>query len=152
MGRSRVRVRVIPKFLEMVLTAPQPVLVILSLSKGNALYLIQWTSRQRWYNSKTWMSDKIKGHKTYGPFKVSSHLTYHWRCLPIRILWCLFRDNLFNEPWGRGFYLKSNNQDRVNSDLLITEYYSIGFTKSTINNIKHRKTNTVEYFYWCNKT
>ena len=37
MGRSRGRVRVIPKTLRMVLTAPQPVLVILSLSNGNAL-------------------------------------------------------------------------------------------------------------------
>ena len=37
MGRSRVRVSVIPKTLRMVLTAPQPVLVTMSLSKGNAL-------------------------------------------------------------------------------------------------------------------
>ena len=42
-------------------TDPQPVLVIMSWSKGNALaikrrssYLIQWTSRQRRYNSKNW--------------------------------------------------------------------------------------------------
>ena len=54
------------------LTAPQPVLVIMSLSKENALaikrrslYLIQWTSRKRWYNSKSWLSDKIKGYKNY---------------------------------------------------------------------------------------
>ena len=60
---------------DFVLTAPQPVLVIMSLTKGNALalkrcssYLIQWTSRQRWYNSKSWLSDEIKGYKTYGPF------------------------------------------------------------------------------------
>ena len=37
MGRSRVRVRVIPKTLKMVLTAPHSVLVIMSLSKGNVL-------------------------------------------------------------------------------------------------------------------
>ena len=37
MGSSWVRVRVIPKTLEMVLTATQPVLVKMSLSKGNAL-------------------------------------------------------------------------------------------------------------------
>ena len=56
--RSRVRVRVITKTLKMVLTgAPQPVVVKMSFSKGNALavkrhssYLIQWSSRQRWYN------------------------------------------------------------------------------------------------------
>jgi hypothetical protein len=67
MGRSQVRVQVISLTLKMVLTAPQPVLVIMSLSKGNALaikrrssFLIQWTSRQRWYNSKGWLSDKIK--------------------------------------------------------------------------------------------
>ena len=58
----------------MVLTAPQPVLVIMSLSKGNALkrrssYLIQWTSRQRWYNSKSWLSDK------------SIRLMYYCKCL-----------------------------------------------------------------------
>ena len=35
--RSRVRVWVIPTTLKMVLTAPEPVLVILSVSKGNAL-------------------------------------------------------------------------------------------------------------------
>ena len=46
--------------LKIALTAPQPVLVIISLSKGNALAiircsscLIQWTSRQRLYNSKS---------------------------------------------------------------------------------------------------
>ena len=62
------------KDLKMVLTALQPVLVIMSLSIVNALaikrrssYLIQWTSRQRWFNSKRWLSDKIKGYKTYGP-------------------------------------------------------------------------------------
>ena len=50
-----------------VLTAPQPVLVIMSLRKGNVLaikrrssYLIQWTSKQRWYYSKSWLSYKIK--------------------------------------------------------------------------------------------
>ena len=37
MRRSRVRVRVIPKTVKMVLTVPQPVLVIICLSKGNAL-------------------------------------------------------------------------------------------------------------------
>jgi hypothetical protein len=36
-GEVRVRVRVIPKTLKMVLTAPQPVLVIMSLSKRNTL-------------------------------------------------------------------------------------------------------------------
>ena len=62
------------KDLKMVLSTPQPVLVIMSLSKGNAFtikrrssYLIQWTSRQRCYNSKSCLSDKIKGYKTYGP-------------------------------------------------------------------------------------
>ena len=74
MGRSRVRVGVIQNIFKMVLTAPQSVLVIISLSKENALsikrrssYLIQWTSRQRWYNSKSWLSDKIKVHKIYEP-------------------------------------------------------------------------------------
>ena len=50
-------------------TAPQPVLVIISLSKGNQLakhrcnsYLIQQTFRQSWYNSKSWLSEKIKGY------------------------------------------------------------------------------------------
>ena len=58
MGRSHIRLRVTPKTLEMVLNAPQPVLVIMSLS---CLYLIQWISRQRRYNSKSWLSD-IKGY------------------------------------------------------------------------------------------
>ena len=66
MGRSRVRVWVI-KALKIVLTASN-----MNLSKGNALaikslYLIQWTSRQGWYNSKSWLSHKRKGCKTYGP-------------------------------------------------------------------------------------
>ena len=53
------------KDFKMELTTPQPVLVIMSLSKRNASaikrrssYLIQWTSRQRWYNSKSWLSFK----------------------------------------------------------------------------------------------
>ena len=77
MGRSQVRVRVIPKTLIMVLSAPQPVLVIMSLSKGNALalkmrssYLTQWIYRQSWYNSKSWLSDKMKRYKNYGPLSV----------------------------------------------------------------------------------
>ena len=60
MGRSRVRVQFIPMTLKMVLTAPQPEMVMMSLSIGNALaikrrssYLIQWSFRQRWYNSKS---------------------------------------------------------------------------------------------------
>ena len=63
MGRSRVWVRVIPKTLKMVLTAPQPVLVIMSLIEGNALAIKR--RRQRWYNSKSWLSYKMKGYKTY---------------------------------------------------------------------------------------
>ena len=58
---------IFPKTLKMVFTAPQPVLVIMSLRKGNALaikrrssYHIQWTSRKWCYNSKSWLSDKIK--------------------------------------------------------------------------------------------
>ena len=50
MERSRVRVPVIPKTSNMALTAPQPVQVIMSLSKWNALvikrrssYIINWT-------------------------------------------------------------------------------------------------------------
>ena len=73
MGISQIQVLVIPKILKMVLTASYPVLVIMNFSKGNALaikgrssYLIQWTSRQRWYKSKSWLSDKIKGCKTFG--------------------------------------------------------------------------------------
>ena len=57
--------------LKIVLTAPQPVLVIMSSSKGNALaikrrssYLIPWNSRKRWYNSKSRLSDKIKGYNS----------------------------------------------------------------------------------------
>ena len=49
-----------------VLTAPQLMLVIMSLSKGNAFclkrrssLLIQLTSRQRLYDSRSWLSDKI---------------------------------------------------------------------------------------------
>ena len=59
---------------KMVLTSPQTELVIMSLTKGNALaikkrssYLIQWISRQRCYNLKSWLSNKIKVYKTYGP-------------------------------------------------------------------------------------
>ena len=47
------------KKFKMILTAPQPVLVLMILSKGNALaidrrslYPIHWTSRQRWYKFK----------------------------------------------------------------------------------------------------
>ena len=53
--------------LEIMLTAPQPVLIIMNVCKGKVLaikrhssYLKQWTSRQMWYNSKRWLSDKIK--------------------------------------------------------------------------------------------
>ena len=59
-GRFWVRVRVLPKALKSVLTAPQPMLVIMSLINGNAYainwrssYLVQlWTSRQRLKNSR----------------------------------------------------------------------------------------------------
>ena len=43
----------------------------LSLKRCSS-YFIQWTSRQRWYNSKSWLSDKITGYKTYGLLYVSS--------------------------------------------------------------------------------
>ena len=39
MGRSRVQVGAISKTLKIVLTASQPVLVIISLGKGNALFI-----------------------------------------------------------------------------------------------------------------
>ena len=38
-----------------------------SAIKRHSSYLIQWTSRQRCYNLKSWLSDNIKGYKTYGP-------------------------------------------------------------------------------------
>ena len=58
---SSSHVWVTPKTSKMVLTGHQPVLVIMSLSKGNTLTIkrrslnfIQWTSRQRWYDLKSW--------------------------------------------------------------------------------------------------
>ena len=74
MWRSRVRVWVITATLKMVLTAPQPMVVNISLSKGNAL-AIKGTAHTL-YNrppdkvgiiQKAGLSDKIKGHKTFGP-------------------------------------------------------------------------------------
>ena len=65
----------------------------MSLSKVNALAikgrrsnLIQWTKRQRWYKSKSWLSDKIKGFQTYGPLKVSSLWHIIDKMSPIRLL------------------------------------------------------------------
>ena len=68
MGRSRVRVRVILKTLKMVLTDSWPVLVTMSLSKGNALaikkaQLIPFTIDKGGIIQR----DKIKGYKTHGP-------------------------------------------------------------------------------------
>ena len=53
-------------------SSPQPVLVIMSLSTGNALainrrhpYLMQWTYREKGHNEKSLLSNNIKGFKTY---------------------------------------------------------------------------------------
>ena len=45
-GKSRVRLRVILKTIKMVITAPQPVLVIKSVGKGNALAIKRRSSYQ----------------------------------------------------------------------------------------------------------
>ena len=60
----------------MVITASHPVLVIMSLSEGNALAKkgAAHTSyngppeKDCMYNSQGWLPDKIKCYKTYGPF------------------------------------------------------------------------------------
>ena len=66
------------KGFKMVLTAPQPVLVIITLSRGNAIaierrssYLIQWTSPDR---GGIIQRDGclIRNKKIYGPILVSS--------------------------------------------------------------------------------
>ena len=68
MGRSRVQVQVIPKTLKIVPTAPQLVLIIMILSKGNALaiekaQLIPYTMDLQ---TKSWLSDNKKWYKNYG--------------------------------------------------------------------------------------
>ena len=71
---SQVPVWVIAKTIKMVIIAPQSQPVLVIMSKRNALaiksrssYLIQQTFRQKWFNSRSWLSNKNKGYKTYGP-------------------------------------------------------------------------------------
>ena len=67
---------ILPTTLKRVITAPQPVIIIISLSKGNALAIKD--SAYTFYNGtpqkgcviqKYWLSDEIRRYQTYGHFK-----------------------------------------------------------------------------------
>ena len=86
----------------------------LSLSKGNAMaikmrssYLVKWTSKQRWCNSKSWLSDKIRGI---------------W-CLPIRVLSYLIECNSF---WNH--FIENTNFERPEKMTILWVIYSENYS------------------------